>query len=1322
MSPLSKFFHRSFVFSLLVLSIISVAGPAFAATTGVAALYMPQGGGAATNLGDYVSAGAGLRTYYSYFIEVPPGTGQLHVDIFDADVGTALPAEGLVVRDFNRNALNTGVVYTLLNPAGGVVATATVNAGGCPTCDNAWATFATLPVNNPQAGHWELRVNMSRAAIANNGDDINAIGLRAHDGNPAAGGRELNVYFHSYNSYGIHGNPTSNSYVNYPYLTSGCTADLNEFDWDSNGSMTLASPFGLSSQTFSTLSPNDTWFNHSIAGWTTDSDAIDYGLWTLGVTITAPSPNYGVVYIGSSAAANPPPTAQPQANTFRIFLPNDAGTVPVKPYLEQRVRYVSGPNPPVAGMTTRVRVWVRVINPTPYAIAFSSTNVVTANVPGGLAVYAGSPAVSQGTVTSQPVIGAGGNVVWNPGTLAAGNLAQLFYDVNVTPAMAGQRVVVTGTPTSNGTTARYVDETANTTQARATYTWGPLCELAITVGQITHAVVEDFRLYEHAGRVAAQWRTTSEAGTLGFRLERRDGERWTRVGEELLVGLLHEPQGGTYRVLDEEAVSGKRLVYRLVEVETSSTERILGPFEVVAEPAPPDLVEAFLTGEEGYERAPRPLTASGGGQVETAEPPQLPLGRSGLWAEVERDGLVRVTAGEIATALAQPVESIRRKLERQAFELTVGGEPVAWWSEPGGEALRFYGQATTSPFARRNAYLLEPGAGLAAATLGAGSSAQLAPATQSFLAHKDLESDRFAAIALALDPRQDFWFWEVLSGGHPTLGVKTFTFDAPRLAAGRGAVTLRLQGASASGVPDEHWAEVEVNGIALGQTRWQGVNAHVESFDVPHGVLLETGNTLRITARRDPSVSQTIFYADGFELTWPQRYEAVGDTLAFSADGHPLLTVRGFSGRKIEVVEVSDPLRPRRVTGAKVVEVGGSFALSLVPSSASARYVATAAVAPAALVRPDEGIDLLAPSDGASGIVIAPTALLIPAERLAGHRALQGESVRVVSLQAVYDAFSDGLPDPEAIARLLSYSDREWREPPRWALLAGAGTYDYKNNLGLGGNLLPPRMVATSRGLYASDLTLGDVKNNDGVPEIAVGRLPVTTAAELDAYVDKVIGFETADGAGWAEKVVLLADDPDQQTDFGADSDRIAALLPPGMAPQKLYLAQTPAAAARTALFQAIAGGIGHLNYAGHGGADRLDHGLLFAADAAAMSNGGRAPLVTALTCTIGRFEIPGFEVLGEALVRRAGGGASAVFTASGVSVHADAERLGEQLFQALYRPETVTLGDALRQALEIYAAQGGSPEMLRIYNLLGDPGLHLKPLPELAPGTTDDR
>ena len=342
-------------------------------------------------------------------------------------------------------------------------------------------------------GHWELRVDMSGTG----GDDINALGIRAHDGIAGAGGTELNVYAAGMIPLGVN-NPTSGtntrSYTLFPYITSGCTCAKNDFDYDSDsgsvGSMSFTSGTGAFTQSFASanLSSDDSWSRGTVTGWATDTNSSGYGIWTGNYSISsyltpAQNSNYTDIYMSSYAAAANPPTANPMANSFRIYLPTDAGTAPVKPYLSQNYVQTSGPNPLGVGQTGTMRVIVQFANPTAQAVTFSAANPVTANVPGAGAVYGGMVSMSQGSVVSQPAFGGTGNVVWNPEVVAAGTTVTMTYNVNVTPTSAGQRVPITATPASaNGTRARYVDETGNTTQASATYTFGPICELGVTQG------------------------------------------------------------------------------------------------------------------------------------------------------------------------------------------------------------------------------------------------------------------------------------------------------------------------------------------------------------------------------------------------------------------------------------------------------------------------------------------------------------------------------------------------------------------------------------------------------------------------------------------------------------------------------------------------------------------------------------------------------------------------------------------------------------------------------------------------------------------------
>ena len=307
------------------------------------------------------------------------------------------------------------------------------------------------------------------------------------------------------------------------------------------------------------LSGNKLWVNNEISSastnWTTDDLAVGYGIWTGDITISSypeGNGNYVTLFFGwentaDATGADGPPTAQPEADTFRIYLPTDTGNEPLKPYIEQLLTNTFlGQDPPEQDETTQFSVTLRVVNPTAHPITFSTPDdVVTAFIPGGQVVYADNAQATAGTtIVSEPTVGFGGDFVWNPGTVAAGATVIAAYGIEVTPTGTG-RLPVTGTVSSNGTVAQYLDETG-ASQARATYAFGPLCELAITPGMTTYAAVSEVRALRHSDGVIVEWQTHGEIGTAYFELQRRDGDRWVTAAPRV-PGLLTAPQGGRYR-------------------------------------------------------------------------------------------------------------------------------------------------------------------------------------------------------------------------------------------------------------------------------------------------------------------------------------------------------------------------------------------------------------------------------------------------------------------------------------------------------------------------------------------------------------------------------------------------------------------------------------------------------------------------------------------------------------------------------------------------------------------------------------------------------
>ncbi|HYU33540.1 MAG TPA: C25 family cysteine peptidase [Thermoanaerobaculia bacterium] len=1319
--------------ALLVL--VARISPLSAASTGTTALHRPQGSGAGTANGDYITAATGgLNTTYHYFIEVPSGLTRLTVEIWDADIGRGGANDAANGRDRDRGGYNTQVDYTLIRPDG--TTAATLNNCDDNTCtDNAWTTLLnSATAQNTAAGHWELRVDMSSAA-SSGGDDINAIGIRAHDGTSGVGGTELNVYYDSHTSYGANppasGTNTS-SYTVYPYITSGCTAGKNDFDFDSNsgttGSLALTSRTGSFTQSYasSSMSGNNAWQRDPFSGWTSDTAADDYGIWQADLTISSylvggtPNGNYGHLSFTNYQAAANPPAANPTNDSFRVYLPNDAGTAPVKPYVEQVLTQKSGPNPIPVGQTARMQVTVRLVNPGAQAITFSATNLVTANVPGSGAVYAGNAAVGQGSIVSQPSVGGTGDITWNPGTLAAGATAILTYQVDVTPTSANQRIAVTATPASgNGTRAQYVDNTGNTTQTRARFLFGPLCELAVTQGVLlTEAVVSSFRaLPGRHGGVLTEWTTASEERTAGFRVLRRDPRtgRLTPAHQGLLPALAGSPQGGTYRFLDEGAWPREPQAYVLEEVEASGRLRHYGPFRVSPWTAKDEAPEI----EGVFERFPHPGISRPPADAPAKQATRGLVNPSrALRVSVRDTGLIYLSTASLAAAIGKPVDQIEKSIREGRTTLNRDGLPVAWHPDLRNDGtaagLFFYSEAPDSLYTDLAVYQVDfAGTGtLMDAETVAGTPG--GPA-DTFPEVRRTEHDAIPATAISLAPESDYWFWEFLLGDDPTFGVRTFSLDAPGFSPGAAELAVDLQGATTTGTPGEHRVDVSLNGTPLGEAQWQGIAAYRATLAVPPGTLLASGNQVQLIAHAGGGAPYSITYLEGFDLGYRRTFQAAGDSLTFAPDGATGLTVAGLTDPNVRLLEVSDPRFPRWLQGAAVAAGSPSGWQVSFAATPGGRYLAAgpAAVKAPVEIRPWQAVAKIGRADY---LVIVPSAWRSTAQRLADLRQSQGLAAAVVTLEEIADSYGFGVPTPQSIRAFLADAWR-WPRPPRYVALAGQGTLDYRNLLGYGDNVMPPLMVQSAGGLFPSDNRLGDV-NGDGLPEMAVGRIPVLTASELQGYVDKLTAYETGAPVDWARHVLLLSDSPDQGTVFAADSERVAAQIPSSFQAERIDLGTEPLTAARSRLFAGLAAGTGLVNYFGHGGLDRLSAGgLLTSADVAGLTNGDRLPVVTAMTCTVNRFAVPGVPALGEVLVESPGGGAVAVFGPSGLADSKDSRALAEIFYRRVAVPGALRLGDVILRSYAELRTQGGDISLLDIYNLLGDPATHLRVAPDTPAG-----
>lgn len=342
-------------------------------------------------------------------------------------------------------------------------------------------------------------------------------------------------------------------------------------------------------------------------------------------------------------------------------------------------------------------------------------------------------------------------------------------------------------------------------------------------------------------------------------------------------------------------------------------------------------------------------------------------------------------------------------------------------------------------------------------------------------------------------------------------------------------------------------------------------------------------------------------------------------------------------------------------------------------------------------------------------LVIGPRAFVEAASVLLEHRRSQGLRVKGVSLEEVFSEFGFGEESPDSIRDLLAYAYHNWKVAPRYVVLLGDGTYDFKDNLGTGVvNQVPPLMVQTTYLETASDPSYVAVNGEDLLPDLAIGRLPASTVEELQQMIEKIVAWESS-GYSPADRVVLVTDNPDKAGNFVEDSEELAATVLSPMELRKIYLSELGTSATRSEIHRAFDEGASVMNYIGHGGIHLwADENILNIYDVANLSPQSEQPLLLTMNCLNGYFQFPYFDALAEALVKAEGRGAIAAFSPSGLSLNDAAHAFHRALLKELLEADHGRLGDAVLAAQAAYAESGALEEMLVIYHLFGDPALIL--------------
>jgi hypothetical protein len=551
----------------------------------------------------------------------------------------------------------------------------------------------------------------------------------------------------------------------------------------------------------------------------------------------------------------------------------------------------------------------------------------------------------------------------------------------------------------------------------------------------------------------------------------------------------------------------------------------------------------------------------------------------------------------------------------------------------------------------------------------------------------------------------DIWLWQMATSGAappPPLafslaGIDTLAPQAARL-------VVRMQGGSESGAAIDHHIGVSINGVPVGEASFTGMQPHLLDVTVPVPTLREGMNELSLTNFGDTGVASRVFL-DRFSVSYPRLPAASGGVLEGTWREGGTAEVTGVGAAPV-VLDVTPAAAVKWLVGLQASVSSVRFR-----AEGGHRYLV---VSRQALLSPriswPEPSALREGSNQADYLLVAPRAFLAAAQPLLERRESQGLRTRAVSFEEIVDAFGQGRASAEAIHDFLTFAYHSWSRPsPRYVLLLGDSTYDPQRFLASSfPSPLPALWTKTGYLWTAADPALAAVNGADPLPDLAIGRLPATTAEEAQQLVAKLLAWEDS-GQDLAGNAVLVADNPDPAGDFEADVEDIRASFLAGRPTQVLKLSEL-GSSTRAAILDAFNEGASLMSYVGHGGAALwASENVLNSWDMPMLLVQSRQPLLVTMDCLNGYFVAPNYDTLTEALLKAEGRGAIAGFSPSGLSLDGPAHQYQRALMAELTSGRHERLGDAVLAAQRAYAETGLAPELLSVYHLFGDPATRIR-------------
>ena len=279
----------------------------------------------------------------------------------------------------------------------------------------------------------------------------------------------------------------------------------------------------------------------------------------------------------------------------------------------------------------------------------------------------------------------------------------------------------------------------------------------------------------------------------------------------------------------------------------------------------------------------------------------------------------------------------------------------------------------------------------------------------------------------------------------------------------------------------------------------------------------------------------------------------------------------------------------------------------------------------------------------------------------------------------------------------------------RFVALIGDDTFDPLDHFATGAKSFVPSINVWDGefGRVPSEHPYSDL-DDDGLPDLAVGMIPVQTLEQAAAVVDKIEVQADFVAASFAQHVFAVDNHSDTDLPFRDEAEDVVARLAPGSSVQWADVAGGIGAARanlRTGWQTA-----GMVHYYGHGGPILwADENLLSSSSVGDLDGASQPALLFTWGCQAQWHQYLWSPSVNEALLLLPGGGATATFGPAGITAPVSQQPLYQRFYSHLFDGGAQTLGEVILDAKRQSLIEAPESRMaVEGFLLFGDPALPL--------------